>query len=316
MKPHQVTSAIKLKWNAILPLKNLKSNVSSRREDKSGLPALQTNLRSPFLKFCLQFWWTNRWNSAGLELQTLPDITRCGWSFELLRRILKATHLLWLCCHGLMSPGLLSFNYSHSGCIYAPNARSLLHRLHKNGPLFLRFLWENIFMLLRLGGREPPYKTLCVPPTGLDLYISFRILFYQTMTSLLIVSRWGRGGVFVAFSAPRPRPDWFMLRLQQIIKKGAWCHVDGAFGHPLATDFPGSRSPFCRFLRPPSLICFSFLSACSFSWLAWHHSEPPSVGHNRTEVFSLSFSLFTLFSLQHNGRRRKKGRAGVGGGGF
>lgn len=66
-------------------------------EDKSGLPALQTNLTSPFLKFCLQSWWTNRLNSAGLELQTLPDITRCGWSFELLHRVLKATHLLWLC---------------------------------------------------------------------------------------------------------------------------------------------------------------------------------------------------------------------------
>lgn len=167
-----------------------------------------------------------------------------------------------------------------------------------------------IYLCYYTWGGEPPYKTLCIPPAGLDLYISFRIL-YQTMTSLLIVSRWGRGGVFVAFSAPRPRPDWFMLRLQPIIQKGARCHVDGAFGHPLATDFPGSRSSFCRFLRPPSLICFSFLSACSFFWLAWHHSEPPSVGHNRTEVFSLSLSLFTLFSpTQWKKEKEGEGRGG------
>lgn len=98
---------------------------------------------------------------------------------EHLHRIPQATHLLYLCCHAVMSRGSMSFNFSHFSSVYV----SCQIFFERTKSLCDWDFTGKIYFFYRVSFSPSLYKVLCVPAAILGHYISFSMLLHQTMTS-------------------------------------------------------------------------------------------------------------------------------------
>lgn len=91
------------------------------------MPPNKSQMSSPAVRHCpdkqivsIQIMWCMEKREKPLR-HLLPLMI-----FDHSHRILRATHLLQLCCQDVMSTGSISFNYSHFSSIYTSAARSVL----------------------------------------------------------------------------------------------------------------------------------------------------------------------------------------------
>lgn len=220
-------------------------------------------ISSPFLNFCRQFWWTNRLNSAGL------DITRCGWSFELVHGILKATHLLWLCWWAQAFCPLITLIPAVFMCPMPDSCYTVCTKMALclgdfPGKIYLCY-YNSFFCFCFWSAPHTKPFVFLLPAWISPSHLGFSCI--KRWHHSLIVSRWGRGWVFHSSASAR------------------LAHAQARADHQkrcMMSCRRSIRAPTCnRFSRKPIVL----LSLPS----------PPFAG-----LFLFSFCLqFLLFAWQH-----------------